>query len=342
VAKKRQVGFGLLGCGGIGTAAHAKAISEVPNAKLVAAADIVPERAQAISKDYGCPWYASLEEMLKNPEVEVVDICTPTGLHAEHGIMAAKAGKHVLTEKPIDRDLAKVDKLIATCKRRGVKFGCIFQVRLTAAAQKIKQAIDKGQFGELLSGSAETMWFRGDDYYASGAWRGTLALDGGCMWNQGVHYIDLLCWMLGEPKKVLAASLATRARKIETEDIGSAQVLFRNGAVGTIRVATATYPGFPARLEICGTKGSAIMTDGVLTEFSVLGGKTEKTEAKKTGKSTASDALAVGFGGHAVQIKDFAEAILKNREPFVTGADGRRAVKLLTDIYRAAGMPEVK
>ncbi|NIM05870.1 MAG: Gfo/Idh/MocA family oxidoreductase, partial [Armatimonadetes bacterium] len=194
----RQIGFGVLGCGVIGEF-HCRAIKAAPAAKLVAVADVDPKRAQALAKKHGCSACNSLEEMLQWPDVEAVSICTPTGLHADQAMEAARQGRHVLLEKPMDRNLTKVNSLITYCRRKGLKLGCIFQYRCTEGARRLKQAIDEGRLGRLISGSVEVMWYRSPEYYESGLWRGTLALDGGCLWNQGVHSIDLLCWMLGKP-----------------------------------------------------------------------------------------------------------------------------------------------
>ena len=334
---RRQVGFAVLGCGMIGEF-HAQSIRQVPGARLVAVADSDSTRAQTIATQHGCKWYDSLEELLADPAVEVVNICTPTGLHAEQGMAVAQAGRHVLIEKPLDRSLAKVNRLISTCHRQGVKLGCIFQYRFTEGPRRIKQAVEHGDFGRLISGSAEVMWNRSQEYYNSSSWRGTLALDGGCLWNQAVHYIDLLCWIMGRPKKVLAAHLATTVREIEAEDVGFAQLLFRSGAVGSIRATTAVAPGLPARLEICGTHGCATLTNGVITHFATTGDKGARTPEGHVDSGAAGDAKALKAAGHIAQIEDFVEAVLLDRTPLVDGIEGRCAVKLLTEIYRLAGV----
>ncbi len=334
---KKQVGFGVLGCGVIGDF-HASAMKETPAARLAAVADVDEARAKKVAEKFGCRWYGSLEELLQDPEVEVADICTPSGMHADQGMQAARAGKHVLLEKPMDRNLQKANRLIAYCKRRELKLGVIFQNRFNQDTRRIKRAIDEGRFGRLLFGSAETMWYRSQEYYDGSAWRGTFDLDGGALWNQGVHFVDLLCWMLGDMKKVLCAHLATTSRKMETEDIGVAEVLFRNGAIGIVRATTAVHPGLPSRLEICGTKGSAVFVNNRLTHYGAEGEEGLQPQETATGAGAAADPKAAGFTGHVGQIQDFAEAVLHDRPPFVDGIEGRRAVKLLTEIYRVAGM----
>jgi len=332
--KRKAVGFGVLGCGVIGEF-HCRAIGAAPSARLVAVADSEAARAKALGEKFGCAWYDSLEEMLQMPQVDVVNVCTPSGLHADQGMEAARAGRHLLLEKPMDRSLAKVNRLISYCRRRGVKLGAIFQCRFAEGPRRLKQVIDEGRLGRLVSGSAEVMWYRSQEYYDSAEWRGSLALDGGCLWNQAIHHVDLLCWMLGQPRRVLCAHVATMARKMEAEDFGVASVLFRNGAIGTLRASTAVYPGLPARLEICGTKGCAILTDQDLTHLQIEGAE-EKTEERAAGAGCAAEAKALEIAAHAAQIQDFAEAVLFDRAPLVDGVEGRKAVKLLTEVYRLA------
>lgn len=332
---RKQVGFGILGCGNIG-GSHAQGITNAPSAKLIAVADALPERAQALAKQFGCKWYASLEALLADPRVEAVNVCTPSGLHADHGMTVAQAGRHVLLEKPMDRSLTKVNRLISYCAAHDLKLGCVFQSRFTEPVRTVKQAIDEGRLGRLVSASVEAMWYRTQEYYDSGAWRGTLALDGGCLWNQAIHYIDLLVWMLGTPKQVLSAHLATVDRRMEAESVGFAQVLFKNGAVGAIRATTVAYPGLPSRLEICGTKGTAILVDNELVLLAIEG--EEPLSSTVTSAGASSDPLALGYSSHTDQIQDFAEAVRCDREPFVNGLEGRKVVKLLTDIYRVAGI----
>ena len=332
-----EVGFGILGCGNIGES-HAQGIRNAPLAKLVAVADAAPERAKVLADKFGCKWYDSPEAMLQDGEVEAVNVCTPSGMHADHGLTVAQAGRHVLLEKPMDRNLAKVDRLIAYCREHHLKLGCVFQSRFTESVRQVKQAIDEGRLGRLVSASAEAMWYRSQEYYDSGAWRGTLALDGGCLWNQAIHYIDLLVWMLGKPKQVLSAHLATIERKMEAESLGFAQVLFENGAVGCIRATTVVHPGLPSRLEICGTKGTAVLLDNELVLLAIEGEESRGKAETQVGSGAAADPLALHYSSHTDQIQDFAEAIRSDREPFVNGIEGRRVVELLTMIYRAAGI----
>jgi len=330
------VKFGLVGCGGIGNH-HAKTMDQLDGVRLVAAADIVPERAREIAAKYDCKAYDSTEALLQgSPEVEAVSVCTPSGLHAELGIVAAQAGKHVLSEKPIDIVLDKIDRLIATCERKGVKLGCIFQHRWDEPIRKIKEALDAGKFGDLLFGNADVKWYRAQSYYDSGEWRGTWALDGGCFANQAIHYLDQLVSLMGDVAEVEHARVATRDREIEAETIGLASLRFANGAWGTIQASTVTWPGLPTRIEICGTKGAAVLSGDALVLFKVEGEEEAELEQAPAASVASADPAIGGLTGHDAQIADFAAAVREDREPLVTGREARRSVALLTEIYRKA------
>ena len=335
-----QVGFGIVGCGGIGPL-HADALAEVEDGRLVAVCDVIPERAQKCAEKHNCRWYADYEQLLGDKEVQIVNICTPSGMHADMGIQAAKAGKHVLSEKPLDVRLDKADALIEACDKAGVRLGCIFQNRFNPAARKIKRAIDEGRFGQLVLGVADCIWYRAQSYYDSGEWRGTWALDRGCLCNQGVHFIDQLCWFMGDVKEVACADAPTLNRNIESEDLGVALLRFENGARGMIQATTLAYPGVSSRVVICGTQGSAAIDGGNLLMFKVEGEEEESpaASAHQSGPTTASDPLANLPSGHAAQMIDMIEAIREDREPTVNGPEARRAIHALDLIYRAAGRP---
>jgi UDP-N-acetyl-2-amino-2-deoxyglucuronate dehydrogenase len=330
------VKFGLVGCGGIGNH-HAKVIAQLDCADLVAAADIIPERAEAISAKHGCKAFPSIEAMLDgSPDVEAVSICTPSGLHADLGIVAAQAGKHVLSEKPLDVVLEKIDRLIRTCDRKGVKLGCIFQHRWDEPMRRVKQAAEEGKFGDLVFGNADVKWYRAQSYYDSGEWRGTWALDGGCLANQAIHYIDEIIWLMGDVAEVPYARIATRDREMEAESVGMAVLLFANGAWGTIQASTVTWPGLATRIEVCGTKGAAVVSGDSLVMFKVEGEEESGVEQAPAASAASADPAIGALTGHDAQIADFAGAIRENREPLVTGREGRRSVAVLTEIYRKA------
>lgn len=312
-------------------------------ARLVAAADTDAQRAAAFGAKYGVETHTSLAEMLARPDIDSVTICTPSGLHAEMAIQAAQAGKHILSEKPLDVWIDPVDKAIAAAKSAGVVYGGIFQERFSPAAQKVKRAIDSGAFGEIVLSCAETKWYRSQGYYSSGDWRGTWALDAGVFSNQGIHSLDKVQWLAGPVVEVLSATLRPGFhRQIESETLGVVTVRYENGALGTITMTTLAYDGFPERVDVSGTKGSAMLVGDTLAHFktaepysddeTVGAAKPEADDA--TGK--ASDPAALGENNHLQNIRDFILAIRDGREPLVSATEARRAVALLNMIYEKA------
>ena len=333
------VRIGLVGYGVIGIY-HLDLWADVTGAKVVAVCDVIPERAKEAAEKFGAKAYTDYAEMIADAKLDAVDICTPSGMHAEQGILAAERGLHVLTEKPIDIDLAKVDRLIETADRAKVKLACIFQYRVGPEARLAKKLIDAGKLGRLLSCSAYVKWWRDQDYYETGAWRGTWALDGGVLSNQAVHSVDQMCYFCGPVADAEYAYVKTVARKIEAEDFAIAVVSFENGAKGVVEATTCAYPGVTTRTEIIGEKGSAWFEGPNVKSFEVLGEEIDITSesAKADGRGDAKD---IGLTGHAFQLQDFADAIREGREPFVTGRDARLAVDALTKIYRKAGAPRL-
>jgi len=330
-----ELGFGIIGCGGIAPT-HAGAIGKVPGARLVAVCDIVPERAQALGEKFECEWYPDYDQMLSRPEVAVVNVCTPSGLHAEHAMHAIRAGKHVITEKPIDISLKRIDRLIAEAEKARVKLACIFQYRFNDTSRRIKREIEEGRLGKIIFANASVKWFRKQSYYDSGEWRGTWALDGGVLSNQAIHSIDQLTWFMGDFERVEWAQIETREREIEAEDWGFAVVRYANGVAASVQASTLAWPGYSAQVEVYGTKGSAVVADGGDLVSYRIEGEEEVQQAAKEGPNVSSDPLANPLTGHAAEIEDFVQAIREDREPFVTGQEARKAVQVLTEIYRKA------
>lgn len=335
-------GFAIVGCGVI-SRTHAKAIAALPDAHLVAAVDVVPEKARALTAQFGGDPETDLHRVLARPDVDVVAVCVPSGLHAEVGCQAAEAGKHILVEKPIDITLAAADRLIETARRTGVTFGVISQHRFDAGVREMKDVIASGRLGRLLLGDAFIKWYRTQEYYDSGEWRGTWALDGGgCLMNQGVHYVDLLRWMMG-PVKSIVAKCRTAAHTIEVEDIATALLTFENGATGVLEASTAVYPGMGERLEISGTGGTLVVESGVMRvrELKDYHGETSfygrRVEAHQPASADgAADPASISGNSHQSQIQDFLEAIDQDRDPFVTGSEARHALEVILGVYDSA------
>src|ERR671911_898269 len=259
--------FGILGCGVIGPH-HAKAIAGLQSAELVAVADVVPELAEKLAEEYACSHYASLQEMLSSVDLDAVCLCTPSGTHAEGAIAALEAGKHVVIEKPVEVTLEAADRLIEVQRATGGRVAVVSQHRFDAATQAVYEALARGEFGRLTSGSADVRWWRSQGYYDSGGWRGTWELDGGgVLINQAIHSIDLLQWLMGEVVEVTAYTGLIAHERIEVEDTAVALFKVADRALGTIVATTAAYPGLTTRIAVHGDRGSAIIDDDELTYF---------------------------------------------------------------------------
>ncbi|RMG20393.1 MAG: gfo/Idh/MocA family oxidoreductase, partial [Bacteroidetes bacterium] len=233
--------FAITGLGSIAHF-HIRSIRELPNCELAAVCSSSEERAAAVGKQYGVPWYTRHEHMLDEQPIDVLCICTISGRHLEPALAAARKGVHVLTEKPIEISLSRADEMIRACEKAGLQLGCIFQNRFREAYQHMKAAVEQGKIGRLVLGNAYVKWYRDDAYYQSSSWRGTLWGDGGAaLINQAIHTIDLLQHLMGPVRGVIGKT-ATLRHAIEGEDLGLAILSFENGALGTIEGSTAIFP----------------------------------------------------------------------------------------------------
>lgn len=337
--------FGVIGCGKIAPT-HCEALKSVAGARLAAVYDVVQSKACSIGERYDAPAPRDWDDFLSRIDVAVV--CTPSGLHADVGIRAAEAGKHVLVEKPIDVTTAAASRLVTRCAELGVRLGCISQHRFAAPMQRLKRAIESGELGQILQGDATIKWYRTQEYYDSGDWRGTYALDGGgCLMNQGVHYVDMIQWLMGGVASV-QAMCRTLNHQIEVEDTAMALVEYRNGAVGVIRGSTCCYPELAERLDVHGTYGTVILerdrpklwhTDPVGASEGQYGGGVmmQPTPAAVLEAPCEADDPTCAWGEqHRLQLEDFATAIHEGREPFLTGADALEPLKVILAIYESS------
>jgi UDP-N-acetyl-2-amino-2-deoxyglucuronate dehydrogenase len=335
-------GFGIIGCGMI-SAFHARAIADVRGAKLVGCYSRRAESAERFAAGHGCSAHQTLASLLADPQVDIVTVATPSGAHLEPAVAAARAGKHVIIEKPLEITLRRCDRIIHECEKHGVKLGVVFQSRFHDSSVWLKRAIDAGRFGRLTVGDAYVKWYRSQEYYDSKAWRGTWALDGGgALMNQAIHSVDLLAWLMGPVVEVQAHTAMLAHRRIEVEDTAVAAVRFANGALGVIEATTAVYPGYLKRIEIHGSAGSAVLEEEDLRKWDFVKLRKEDkaiVDAMKQAKSTgggASDPAAIGHHGHAAQFRDFVDAVRKNRPPAIDGREGRRSVEIILAIYKSA------
>jgi UDP-N-acetyl-2-amino-2-deoxyglucuronate dehydrogenase len=328
---------GIVGAGVIGQV-HARALEGVENATLVAVADIREDAGKQLADKYGATWYPSFTDLLALPEIDVVILGTPSGLHPEQTILAAQAGKSVITEKPMAITHDGASRMIEAVESAGVNLAVIFQNRLTGDVYRAKRAIEHGMIGTPIVASASVFWHRTQDYYdANGGWRGTWALDGGgALMNQSIHTIDILQWLMGGVVSV-QAQIATLTHDIEAEDAAAVSVQFASGAVGTILVTTSASKDHPTRVEVVGTQGRLTLENNVLTVFEGEGQITDDL-------LTAEDLVTIegwradeGFGeGHRRQQRLIFNALAAGAPPPVSGRHARKAVDVILGIYESA------
>jgi UDP-N-acetyl-2-amino-2-deoxyglucuronate dehydrogenase len=337
-------GFGLVGCGMIAEF-HTRAINEIPGSRVVAAFSRARTNAEKIAgmAGHGCAIYDDIDDMLAHPELDIVCVCTPSGAHRDPAIQSARVGKHVVVEKPLEITLARCDAIIEACESAGVRLCTIFPSRFTPANIRLKEAITGGRFGRLTLGDTYVKWWRTQEYYDSGGWRGTWNLDGGgALMNQAIHNVDLLYWLMGDVESIVAQTATLAHHRIEVEDTAVASLRFKNGALGAIEAATSAYPGLLKRTEIHGDRGSARVEqdDITLWEFQEKVPSDNEIFAAMAGqtgfKAGASDPRGITHVGHRDQLMDFVEAIDQGREPLVDGKEGRKSVEIIRAIYRAS------
>ena len=342
----KTIRFAILGSGNI-AAFHARALALVEGAQLVAVHSRNSQNGEKFAAQFQTAYENDLEKLLARADLDAVCLTTPSGTHAELGIAAANAKKHVLCEKPLDISVEKIDELVAACKRNGVWLGAIFQARFGKGARALKTAMEQGRFGNLAWASAYVPWYRDEAYYASAGWRGTWKLDGGgALMNQSIHAIDLLLWVAGEVGEVSARATNVWHKNLEVEDTAMAWLQFKNGALGVVQGSTACFPGELKRVEVKGSTGSATLEDDRPVLWQFAHERPEDVEIRAWANQAqigggASDPTAISIEGHRAQIEDFANAIRENREPAIAGGEGRRAVELIHAIYRSSETREI-
>jgi predicted dehydrogenase len=331
-------GIALIGAGNIARV-HAKAIAEIGNAKLIAVFDTSEPACRSLSQELGgLDWTGDLDARLARDDIDIVSICTPSGTHADLAVKAARAGKHLIVEKPLDITLAQADRIIVAARGNGVKLTGIFPYRFKIGVYKAKEAIDQGRLGRLVLADAYVKWYRAQDYYRG--WHGTWALDGGgALINQAIHNIDLLQWLAG-PVDTVYGHIATLGHEMEAEDTASAVLTFANGALGVIQGATSCWPGDPARAEFRGTHGTIILEEGQIKVWKLRDSTPEEERALTALEAreghAAADPMAISFISHRLQIEDMIQAIAQDRTPRVSGSEARKAIEIIRAIYLSA------
>jgi len=337
-----MINIGLIGCGRI-SKNHFEAIAAQPDAQCIACCDIIAERAREAAEKYNIPfWTTDYEEMLSITDIDLISICTPSGLHPEHGILAAQYGKHVLTEKPMAVRLRDADELIEATDKAGVKLFVVLQNRLNPSIQLVRRAFDEGRFGKIYMITSNVFWTRPQEYYDMAPWRGTWKYDGGAFMNQASHYVDMVQWFGGEITEVKSIT-ATLARNIEAEDAGSAIIRFKNGAIGSINVTMLTYPkNLEGSITILGEKGTVCIGGIAMNkiehwEFA----DKQEYDAQIENANTNPDSV-YGFG-HSGYYRNIINALTENpvtnssiltTNYYCDGKEGRKSLELLEQIYK--------
>jgi predicted dehydrogenase len=326
----------LIGAGNISDT-HARAIGAIPDVGVAAVYAPTRAHAEALAGRYGARAFDSLEALLAHRPLEMVVIGSPSGLHAAHGIAAAKQGLHVLVEKPIDVDAAHADALIGEAARAGVTLGVIFQDRLKPDVQRLKALVDGGRLGTPILANARVKWYRPPSYYSGSRWRGTQALDGGgALMNQGVHTVDLLLWLFGPVRRVFAKT-AAKLHAIEVEDTAVAVLEFENGALGTLEAATSAYPGYSRRIELTGSNGTLILDGDDLAAIDLQdAGPDERPALTGAATRSAASPVVADASAHTRVIEDFIRAVSARAAPNCDGRSARQSLALIEAIYASA------
>ena len=346
-----RVRTALIGCGKVGQI-HAEALKRLPASEFVAVCDADAARAQAFAQQYGVRAFPDPARMLREAAVEAVAICTPHPLHRDPAVLAARAGVHVLVEKPMAATLADCDAMIAAADAAGVKLAVVSQRRLYEPVARLKAAVDAGRIGRPVLGTVVMLSWRDEAYYRSDPWRGKWATEGGgVLVNQAPHHLDLLQWFIGPIQEITGCWANLNHPFIEVEDTALAMIRFRNGALGSIVVSLCQKPGIYTKLHVHGSNGASVgvETDTGATFVAGMSGVVEPPLNDLWTIPGEEDQLAVmnaedraRFASvdltrhyHALQIEDFLHAILEDRAPMVTGRDGRIVVEMFTAIYHS-------
>jgi len=325
--------IGLIGCGRI-SKNHFEAIKAQSDSQCIACCDIIEDRAREAAEKYNIPnWTTSYEEMLSYSKVDLISICTPSGLHPEHGIQAAKAGKHVLTEKPMACRLAEAEQLIKACDEADVKLFVVLQNRLNPAIQLVRRAYEEGRFGKIYVITSNVFWTRPQEYYDMAPWRGTWELDGGAFMNQASHYVDMVQWF-GGPIEEVKSITATLKRNIEAEDTGSAIIRFQNGAIGSINVTMLTYPkNLEGSITILGEKGTVRVAGTSMNKIEQWEFADKQFYDEEIEQHNTNPTSVYGFG-HSGYYRNVIDSLQGKAEPTSDGTEGKKSLYLLQQIYK--------
>ena len=330
----RPIRLALVGCGRI-SKNHFDAIRKLEELELVAVCDTIEARAREAGESQGVPWFTNYDQMLAQVPSDAVVIATPSGMHPQHGVTAAKSGRHVISEKPMAISLAAADALVQACDDSGVHLFVVKQNRLNPPIQLLKRAVDRGRFGRIYMANCTVRWTRPQDYYDQAPWRGTWEFDGGAFMNQASHYVDLIQWLVGPVESVMAKT-ATMARRIEAEDSGVAVLKFRSGAIGTIEVSMLTFPrNLEGSITILGEKGTVKIGGTAVNKVEHWMFSEYDDDDKLIEQANTSPPTVYGFG-HEAYYRNVAAVLRGEARPDTDGRAGRKSLELILGIYESA------
>jgi UDP-N-acetyl-2-amino-2-deoxyglucuronate dehydrogenase len=328
--------FGLVGCGRIAKR-HADLLGRgiIKGARLSAACDVRPERAEAVGRAFGVPWFTDLHVMMEKADLDAVSVLTPSGTHARNVVALAPYGKHIVVEKPMALTLDDAGTMIAACQRHRILMFVVKQNRFNVPVMKMREALVQGRFGKLFLGTVRVRWCRKQEYYDQDPWRGTWAQDGGVLANQASHHIDLLEWMMGDVESVYAKG-ARAAARIEAEDTAIAVLKFKSGAVGMIEATTATRPrDLEGSISLLGEHGTVEVGGFAVNELKVWNFSDPIDEDRDVvSRFSVNPPNVYGFG-HQAYYEHVVDCIRNGTRLLVDGVEGRRSVELITAMYES-------
>jgi UDP-N-acetyl-2-amino-2-deoxyglucuronate dehydrogenase len=324
---------GIIGTGAI-SHKHAQAYKNI-GYELTVCTDIYEEPGRKFAAQYGCEFVKSYEEVCRHPRVDYVDVCTFPDFRLQPIEICAETGKHVQVQKPIATTLETARKMVDIAEKAGIQLGVVSQHRFDDSSQFLKKAIGDGRLGKILQADAYVKWYRSAEYYSrpiKGSWE---TEGGGALINQAIHQIDVLLWLVGSVKELFGYWQIHALHKIQSEDVVNALFQYSSGATGVIQASTAFWPGYTERLEIHGTKGTAVISGDKLTTWDVQDDHGDPAPVQKEVMSGASDPMAISLTPFERQFLDFGDAIKSGRKPLISGEDGYKALELVMSIYES-------
>jgi predicted dehydrogenase len=332
--QNQKIKFALIGCGTIANK-HMIAIKKLDNAEVVGVFDIDSHAGIAFGEKNSIPAFTDVEEMIEKTEPDVLNILTPSGIHAANILELMYFNKHFVVEKPLALRLDQIDRIIEQCDTSGIKIFVVQQNRFNPPVQKLKEALEKGRFGKLVLGTVRVRWCRPQAYYDQKSWRGTWVYDGGVFTNQASHHIDMLIWLMGEVESVMAKT-ATRLVNIEAEDTGTAILKFKNGALGILEATTATRPkDLEGSISILGEKGSVEVGGFFMNELKTWNFD-EADEMDLEVWDKFSKVPSEPAWNHSQFFKDVLDSLANGKRGLIDGLEGRKSVELINAIYESA------